>query len=222
MFLDHKVRQSQVSSFWSALIPKLRLTSGWRRSSSSCSRWWRRTGSGRGWASVRCCRASSCSWRPCRIPAPPCSAHSTGWPTICCWWGRAGEKGKWRVRTGTGSEAQREGGDGEGWRLGRVKRSCQVTAAKLTPHSPDQSRQVGRRDGPAPRREEETHCWTNTDERTDARMTTRRRWGWKDGAGRYRHSACLSASKVWLTLEETRGGSQEGRRREEKRHEEFG
>lgn len=42
--------------------------------------------------------------------------------------------------------------------MGGVRKSCRVAVAKLTPHSPDQSRQVGRRDGPAPRREEETHC----------------------------------------------------------------
>lgn len=46
---------------------------------------------------------------------------------------------------------------GEGGGMGGVKKSCRVAFAKLTPHSPDQSRQVGRRDGPAPRREEETH-----------------------------------------------------------------
>lgn len=42
--------------------------------------------------------------------------------------------------------------------MGGVRRSCRVAVAKLTPHSPDQSRQVGRRVGLAPRREEETHC----------------------------------------------------------------
>lgn len=39
-----------------------------------------------------------------------------------------------------------------------VRWSCRVALVKLTPHSPDQSRQVGGRDGPAPRREEQTHC----------------------------------------------------------------
>lgn len=49
----------------------------------------------------------------------------------------------------------------EGWRgggeVGGVRTSCIVDVTKLTPHSPDQSRQVDRRDEPAPRREEETH-----------------------------------------------------------------
>lgn len=47
---------------------------------------------------------------------------------------------------------------GGGVEMGGVRKSCRVALAKLTPHSPDQSRQVGGRDGPAPRREEETHC----------------------------------------------------------------
>lgn len=71
-------------------------------------------------------------------------------------------------------EEQREGGGGgEGRRWGVVRQSCGIILAKLTPHSPDQSRQVGRRDGPAPRSEEETHCRTNTDERTDKRTKGR-------------------------------------------------
>lgn len=41
--------------------------------------------------------------------------------------------------------------------VGGVRSSCTVAVAKLTPHSPDQSRQVDRRDEPAPRREKETH-----------------------------------------------------------------
>lgn len=50
------------------------------------------------------------------------------------------------------------GGKGRGLgEVGGVRRSCTAAVAKLTPHSPDQSRQVDRRDEPAPRREEETH-----------------------------------------------------------------
>lgn len=72
------------------------------------------------------------------------------------------------------------GGVGEG---GGVRPSCTAAVAKLTPHSPDQSRQVDRRDESAPRREEETHRWTKTDERQiDGQMDGRgggvagRRW----------------------------------------------
>lgn len=54
-------------------------------------------------------------------------------------------EGKWWLGEGVGL--------GE---VGGVRRSCTVAVAKLTPHSPDQSRQVDRRDEPAPRREEET------------------------------------------------------------------
>lgn len=59
--------------------------------------------------------------------------------------GRSTGKVGWKVVVGGGE-------------MGGVRKSCRVALAKLTPHSPDQSRQVGRRDGPAPRREEETHC----------------------------------------------------------------
>lgn len=44
-----------------------------------------------------------------------------------------------------------------GREMGGVKKGCRVALAKLTPHSPDQSRKAGWRDEPAPRREEETH-----------------------------------------------------------------
>lgn len=39
-----------------------------------------------------------------------------------------------------------------------VRKSCRVALAELTPHSPEQSKQVGRRVEPAPRKEEEIHC----------------------------------------------------------------
>lgn len=115
-----------------------------------------------------------------------------------------------------GGEEYREGG---GWgEMGGVRKSCRVAVAKLTPHSPDQSRQVGRRDGPAPRREEETHCWTNTDGRTYRQTDVRRWWGMEGCGGRLRTvwvSVC--GAYIWLTLEERRGAArsiEEERRKE--------
>lgn len=71
------------------------------------------------------------------------------------------EAGVGRVWGGKGrEERQREDGGRGGGGLGEgggVKSSCTVAVAKLTPHSPDQSRQVDRRDESAPRREEDTH-----------------------------------------------------------------
>lgn len=78
---------------------------------------------------------------------------------ICCGGGR------WQRKEGEEEEGKVGGKEehGEGWvegwgRTGGVRKSCRITVATLTPHSPDQSRQVGRRDEAAPRREEETHC----------------------------------------------------------------
>lgn len=85
---------------------KQALTWAWKHSSSSCSRWWRRSGSGTGWAAAHCCRMCRCSWRPCRNPSPLCSGRSTGWPMTCCGVGR------WEVC----------GGEGVGWRRGRWRR----------------------------------------------------------------------------------------------------
>lgn len=203
-------------------VRKQLITWAWRRSSSSCSHWWRRSGSGRGWAAARCCRASWCSWRPCRNPAPLYSARSTGWPMICCGGGRrerkGGEEEEGKVR---GKEEHGEGGWVEGWgRTGGVRKSCRITVATLTPHSPDQSRQVGRRDEAAPRREEETHCWTNADGRTDRR----RRWG-DGGMGRkatYSLCAPVCEAYMWLTLEETRGAASSTEEERRKETEEFG
>lgn len=71
------------------------------------------------------------------------------------------EAGVGRVWGGKGGEErEREDGGRGGGRLGEgggVRPSCTAAVAKLTPHSPDQSRQVDRRDESAPRREEETH-----------------------------------------------------------------
>lgn len=68
-------------------------------------------------------------------------------------------EGEWRKRKRRGRVEGEEYGEGGGWgETGGVRKSCRVALAKLTPHSPAQSRQVDRRDGPAPRREEETHC----------------------------------------------------------------
>jgi len=65
------------------------------------------------------------------------------------WEGGRGEGEGW------GGGGSRRGSSGGGaW--GKEYESCRVALAELTPHSPDQSRQGG--DGPAPRREEETHC----------------------------------------------------------------
>lgn len=226
--IKQHVRVWSLNSKWKHL-----LTWAWRRSSSSCSRWWRRSGSGRGWAAARCCTACWCSWRPCRNPSPLCSARSTGWPMTCCGVGRRevwGE-GEWRRRRGGvrwrgGVRGRLWLGWGEGGEMGGVRKSCRVALAKLTPHSPDQSRQVGGRDGPAPRREEETHCWTNTDERTDRQThgRRRRRWGMEGWGGSLRTVLCVSVcgAYTWLTLEETRGAARSTEEEGRKRGREFG
>lgn len=119
--------------------------------------------------------------------------------------GRYTEKvGRWWLRRGE---------------TGGVRESCRVAPAKLTPHSPDQSRQVGRRDGPAPRGEEETHCWTSTNERTDRRTDGRRRWGMEGWEGGYVQFGCLRVGLIydlpWRRREEQPGASRErGEKRE--------
>lgn len=117
---------------------------------------------------------------------------------------RGGVRGRWWL------------GEGE---MGGVRKSCKVALSKLTPHSPDQSRQVGRRDGPTPRREEETHCWTNTDSQTDRQTDGRRRWGMEGWGGRLRTvlvSRCVRRihDLPWRRREEQPEAS---RRRREKR-----
>lgn len=64
------------------------LTSVWRHSSSFCSHWWCRSGSGTGWVVAHCCRVYWCSWHPCRSRSPLCSGYSKGWPMTCCGVGR--------------------------------------------------------------------------------------------------------------------------------------
>lgn len=64
-----------------------------------------------------------------------------------------------------------------------------VAVAKLTPHSPDQCRQVGRRDGPAHRAKKGEHTLLNKHRRRDKRREEA--GGWTDGRRDTIHSECV-------------------------------
>lgn len=116
-----------------------------------------------------------------------------------------------------------EGGEvlvgGEWGEMGGVRNSCRVALAKLTPHSPDQSRQVGRRDGPAPRREDETQL-LNKHRRTDGHTDDGgRKWGMEGWGREATYSSCPSVRGLiydlpWRRREEQPAASRRERRKQ--------
>lgn len=74
----------------------------------------------------------------------------------------------------------REGGGG-GWEGdARSQAELQSCSLRLSPDSPDQRRQVCGQEEPAPKKEEEKHCCTNTNKPTNRQTTGRGKSG---GAG---------------------------------------